>query len=325
MDTLLEERHSHEGDITAALQISPAPTPAVKQASNNSTNTNVSTALSTSLESEDSTLLGMPFPHGMEGDPLPVVPAPAKPLLRPSTLSETCFILPGYKVFIDKILPPTSISLEQSREFPLDYFISLHNLVSAATSVYPAYTPNYCGARIPLRHTGLNISRWRHHLIGYEDSDITQFLEFGFPLGLTEATPPSLVSTLRNHGSSYQYFTYLEKFLSTGLERRELAGPCIVPPFSDVHISPLMTAVKKPAGRRAVFDASFGEQSLNNGTPPGVYLSQPFTYDFPRIEDFKRFILECGQGCYIWKRDLSRYYLQLPLDPTEYPLVCFVW
>ena len=86
-----------------------------------------------------------------------------------------------------------------------------------------------------------------------------------------------------------------------------------------------MTAVKKPAGRRAVFDATFGEYSLNNGTPTDAYLNEPFQYDFPRIEDFKRFVLKCGPGCYIWKRDLSRYYLQLPVDPTEYPLLCIIW
>ena len=86
-----------------------------------------------------------------------------------------------------------------------------------------------------------------------------------------------------------------------------------------------MTAVKKPDGRRAVFDATFGEQSLNNSTPTETYLNQPTCYDFPKIEDFKRFILECGEGCFIWKRDLSRYYLQLPTDPIEYPLLCFVW
>ena len=65
--------------------------------------------------------------------------------------------------------------------------------------------------------------------------------------------------------------------------------------------------------------------SLNNNTPQDTYLSQPFSYDFPQIEDFKNIILECGSGSYCWKRDLSRYYLQLPVDPTEYPLLCFVW
>ena len=162
-------------------------------------------------------------------------------------------------------------------------------------------------------------------MVGYEGADITQFLQFGFPLGLSESPPPALVSTLRNHGSSYQFFTHIDEFLKTGLERGELAGPFRVPPFKEVHISPLMTAVKKPDSRRAVFDATFGDYSLNNNTPPDTYLHEPFEYDFPKIEDFKRIVLECGAESYLWKRDLSRYYLQLPLDPTEYPLVCFVW
>ena len=27
----------------------------------------------------------------------------------------------------------------------------------------------------------------------------------------------------------------------------------------------------------------------------------------------------------MYKRDLSRYYLQIPIDPTQYPLLCVVW
>ena len=207
----------------------------------------------------------------------------------------------------------------------MEYFVALHKVTSAPGLTYPAYTPNHRGARIPLQHTRLNIPRWRHHLIGYENADIMQFLEFGFPIGLADDSPVSLSPTLRNHGSSYQYFTYLDEFLSTGLERCELAGPFRVPPFPEVHVSPLMTAEKKPDSRRAVFDASFGVTSLNSCTPQDTYLSQPFSYDFPKIEDFKKIVIKCGAGSYCWKRDLSRYYLQLPVDPIEYPLLCFVW
>ena len=78
-------------------------------------------------------------------------------------------------------------------------------------------------------------------------------------------------------------------------------------PITEVHVSPLMTAIKKPDSRRSVFDATFGEMSLNTCTPQDTYLDQPFTYDFPKIEDFKRFVISCGQGAYLWKRDLSRY------------------
>ena len=266
----------------------------------------------------------LPFPES-EDNELSALPVPAKPLLRPSTLPENCFILPDNKVFIDKVLPRSNVSFFQSDKFPLEYFVALHRLVSASGSTYPTNTPNHLGARIPLRHTRLNIPRWRYHLIGYEAAELVQFLEYGFPVGLDVDARHTLVPSLQNHGSSYQFYTYLDKFLSTGLERCELSGPCSVPPFSRVHISPLMTAPKKPDGRRSVFDATFGEMSLNNCTPQDTYMEQPFTYDFPKIEDFKRIVLKCGQGCYIWKRDLSRYYLQLPVDPVEYPLLCFVW
>ena len=29
-------------------------------------------------------------------------------------------------------------------------------------------------------------------------------------------------------------------------------------------------------------------------------------------------ILESGPNCWIWKRDLAQFFLQLPLDPAEY-------
>ena len=131
--------------------------------------------------------------------------------------------------------------------------------------------------------------------------------DYGFPIGVSGDLVPKLTSLLRNHGSSYQFYTHLDKFLSTGLVRYELAGTFRVQPLTAVHVSPLITAVKKPDGRRSVFDATFGDMSLNNCTPQDTYLDQPFTYDFPKIEDFKRFVLDCGRGCYLWKGDLSRY------------------
>ena len=111
---------------------------------------------------------------------LPAVPVPAKPLLKPSVLKENCFILPGNKVFIDKVLPPINEPLSECTDFPMDYFVALHKLASAPGVTHPAYTPNHIGARIPLQHTRLNIPRWRHHLIGYEGAEVVQFLEYGW-------------------------------------------------------------------------------------------------------------------------------------------------
>ena len=90
-------------------------------------------------------------------------------------------------------------------------------------------------------------------------------------------------------------------------------------------MSPIMTAPKKPDGRRVVFDATYGDNSLNNWTPSGFYLEQPCTYSFPKIEEYRMMILMCGRNCWMWKRDLARYFLQIPLCPAEYNKVGFIW
>ena len=226
---------------------------------------------------------------------------------------------------MDKVLPPLSTAIEPHEHFSQDYFVALHKLVNAPGSTYPEGTPNYLGARIPLQHTSLRLERWRYHLRGYEHVDICQFLEYGFPLGLNSDPKPVLKSTMRNHGSSYQFYKWIDEFIQTGIELGDIAGPFHTSPYDKPHISPLMTAVKKPSSRRAVFDASFGDLSLNNNTPSDSYLGQSICYAYPKIKDFKRLVLESGRGCMIWKRDLKRYFLQIPLDPAEYPLVCFVW
>ena len=250
---------------------------------------------------------------------------PAEPLLRTNTLSEVAVQLPGGIVFKDRSLPQAKHVPNLNEQFTVDYFVALSSMASSRGHSWPAGTPNYCGARIPLAHSKLNIHRWRHHLIGYSEPEIAWYLEFGFPLGLQEDPPPVLVPAQANHGSSYQYYPHIDKFIETGVDKCDLVGPFAVAPFLKIHVSPLMTAPKKPQSRRPVFDATFGDHSLNNNTPSDHYLGQPMEYAYPRIEDFKRLVLKRGEGCYIWKRDLSRFFLQIPLCPVDYPKVVFVW
>ena len=92
----------------------------------------------------------VPSPYfDMDVYPLQISHMQAKPLLRPSVLKDTCYILPGNEVFIDKVLPPIKGILRQNESFPIEYFVALHKLVAAQGATYPAYTPNYRGARIP--------------------------------------------------------------------------------------------------------------------------------------------------------------------------------
>jgi hypothetical protein len=255
------------------------------------------------------------------------LPAPARPLLRASSLKDKIILTPSGP-FIDKVLPAPAQPLLPREIFTPEYFSSLHNLVAAAGiradgSTYPALTPNYMGARIRLEHVGLKIDRWRYHLRGYEHADILQHVEFGFPLGLVDF--PELKSCSRNHGSSYGFFTHVDKFVSEEIQLGGLAGPFEKVPWWDTVLSPLMTAPKKPSSRRTVYDASFGDFSLNNSTPGEFYLGQPCVYTYPKIDDFRRLVLRCGPGSFMFKRDLSRFFLQIPLDPVEYHRVGMLW
>ena len=252
---------------------------------------------------------------------------PAKPEVKLASLQKTyfCFQTGGQqRVFTDRKLPPPTKWTIPDEQFGAEYFITLSNLVSAPGPVWPAGTPNHKGARVKLVHTTLNLGMWRHHLVGYEDIELCQFLEYGFPLGLQDPLP-TLVPSLQNHASSYQYYSWIDEFLTKCVEKCYAAGPYYSQPFPVLHTSPLMTAVKKPNGRRAVFDASFGDFSLNKGTPENLYLGEPIDFVYPRIEDFRNLVLKCGPSCYLWKRDLSSFYLQIPLDPVDYPKVAFIW
>lgn len=150
-----------------------------------------------------------------------------------------------------------------------------------------------------------------------------QFIEFGFPLGLAQDSV--LEPSLKNHSSAYHFHTYIDKFVAREISEKGLTGPFTTPPFSKTMLSPLMTAVKNPSSRHPVFDASFGDFSLNKNTPEKTYLGGDYLFSIPNVLNFADIIVALGRNCLMWKRDLSRFFLQLPVDPACYDKLSFVW
>ena len=109
------------------------------------------------------------------------------------------------------------------------------------------------------------------------------------------------------------------------LDLGSIAGPEVEPNFLSLKTSPLMTAVKKPDGRRTVFDASYGDLSINSNTPEKEYLGEPYQFTFPTVLDLAALIVDLGPGCLLYKRDLSRWFLQLPVDPGDYDKLGIIW
>ena len=69
----------------------------------------------------------------------------------------------------DRAPPPTTTTL-------LDY-------IHMATVIQSTGLPNYKLARFPIQ-SGLNIQAWRHHLKGYYNKKLLEYLTYGFPLSL---------------------------------------------------------------------------------------------------------------------------------------------
>ena len=255
----------------------------------------------------------------VEPDPInAVLVSPASPDVKDvNKLRSWNLKLPDGQDFVDRVLPPASADVIHDEVFPPEYFLKLHNQVRLGG------TYNFAGSRIQLKHSFVNVNKFRLLLEDYDDCGILQLLEFGFPVGLAQEF--ELKSCTKNHSSSYEFFTFLDQFFTKEVSLRGIAGPLVNSPFPSTMVSPLMTAIKKPNSRRPVFDASFGDLSINNNTPEKEYLGEPYAFTFPTVLDLADLIVKLGPGCLLWKVDLSRWFLQLPVDPGDYDKLGVIW
>ncbi|XP_035695801.1 uncharacterized protein LOC118429421 [Branchiostoma floridae] len=65
--------------------------------------------------------------------------------------------------------------------------------------------------------------------------------------------------------------------------------------------------------------------SVNSGIPTDAYYGVPFKLTLPRLDDFLDIVVAKGPACLMFKRDLRRYYRQIPVDPKDYALLGFTW
>ena len=238
-------------------------------------------------------------------------------LEKVETLPDLILTLPSGSSFVDKVLPDTTSKFLENKTFPSIHYINLHQEVR----LWGTY--NFAGARLDLPHSKLKSDVFREYLANYDDREVCQYIQYGFPLSLAQEI--FLEPALKNHKSSYSYFTYIDSFLQKELSKHGVAGPLPQPPFSPTMLSPLMTSPKNPNYRRPVFDASWGDWSLNENTPVKTYLGADCDFSFPTVLDFADMITREGQGCLLWKRDLKRWFMQLPVDPADYDKLGFVW
>ena len=195
-------------------------------------------------------------------------------------------------------------------------FVALHESVRASGQ------PNYVSCRSPVP-SRLNVPRWRQYLWNYQDSQICDFLEYGWPVGYDYSSYGFPCSNLRNHQGALLFPDVIDSYLSAETGRHAVIGPFSVNPFScPVALSPLNSVPKQDSSElRIIVDLSWpAGTSVNDCISSSRYLGDDIFLTYPTVDNIASLIWSTGAGCLIYKRDLRRAYRQFPVDPMDYPL-----
>ena len=151
-----------------------------------------------------------------------------------------------------------------SGEVDIDSFNS--DMLNIYTRVFQTAKYNFQDARIRVP-SGLHVDAWESYLKDYHDSEIVQYLKFGWPSNFLHAS--TLVSTYKNHKSAVDFSDHIDSYISTEMGKYALLGPFAEPPVIPLHLSPIMTRPKKYSLlRRIVVDLSWPHgYSVNDGIP----------------------------------------------------------
>ena len=183
---------------------------------------------------------------------------------------------------------------------------------------------NWRGLRLPLS-TSLNITHWRYLLADYWDTQICEFLEFGFPLDLSVSSLES--KSVSNHPSASAFPTHIEHYLRTETQLGAIKGPFVTSPLQALHCSPMMTRPKPNSeNRRVIVDLSWPiSKSVNYHVSDTTYCGTNFQLKLPTIDDILEKIVQLNGKCLLFKVDLQRAFRQLRTDPKDIHFTGLNW
>ena len=119
----------------------------------------------------------------------------------------------------------------------------------------------------------------------------------------------------------------IDAYLNKELRHSAIIGPADHLPFQWPRTNPMMTRPKKDSSsRRVIVDLSMPQDaSVNSGIPRNSLDGAPFKLRLPNPATLAAKILGYGQGCLLYKVDLSRAYRQLRTDPLDCPFLMLQW
>ena len=164
-----------------------------------------------------------------------------------------------------------------------------------------------------------NIPLFEELLQGYHDQEIIKFLRYGWPVELKHISQQASTDIPQNQrgarSNPVQISDYIEK---------ELARGGIIGPFrhkilgENSRFSPLDAIPKKDTlDLRIIMNLShpFGKDSINAANDKDNYLGKETNLVYPGLDELVKIISKKGRGSLLFKRDLSKYYRQVLMDP----------
>lgn len=196
---------------------------------------------------------------------------------------------------------------------------SVYEYIDVHNKVVESGRYNFECCRIPVL-SGLHIPKWRTLLQHYDSPEIVDYLEFGWPLGVTGTV--NHPDCDKNHKGARDFPQQVQDYLVSQVGKGCVLGPFAKSPFHDSVISPINTVPKKDGDRRFVLDLSWPSgSSVNDLIPVDSYLGVPGRLHLPSVDNLVDIVRQCGKGCLLYKRDLKQAFRQIPLDPGDIHLL----
>ena len=225
----------------------------------------------------------------------------------------------------DEIPPKSAANMTSSIPVVCERHIYTDYMIAASKAVRASGKHNKDGVRMPVR-SNFNINYLRQELHDYEDSEIVEYLEFGFPI--SHDGRPTNTGGCPNHTGATQFKQEIETYIDRELKEKSAIGPLHKDELGiPLTVSPLNSVDKRDSSeRRVILDLSFPPGcAVNEGISKREYLGSPIHVVLPGVDDLVELIKLKGQGCAIFKRDLKRAYRQIPVDPGDIHLLGYKW
>ena len=132
-----------------------------------------------------------------------------------------------------------------------------------------------------------------------------------------------------NHKGARELPEAIDDYVRRECELGATLGPFAENPLEDsaLAISPLNSVSKTDASeRRVILDLSFPPgRGVNDGIAMEQFLGEPYKLSLSGTDDMTQLIHRKGQGCLLFKRDLSQAFRQFPVDPADLDELGFEW